>query len=191
MTFPELNKKFDNVVKDLTSNYNGTIMVRLGAEAKRMIFDRVHGTGTNAQGQKYAPYSTKPTLIGNKTFAFGYSSAAVLGSKPKRKLLEWRTVNGHRLAILPGGYKKIRELENRQTAFVDFSVTQRMWDNIGVIKHTNNSVTIGAKEQKEKDKLKGNTERRGEILDLSEKEIGILKNTYGLSVLQIFKNHGL
>ena len=51
MTFPELDKKFDNVVKDLTSNYNGTIMVKLGLEATRLIKTRVQETGTNAEGK--------------------------------------------------------------------------------------------------------------------------------------------
>jgi cupin superfamily acireductone dioxygenase involved in methionine salvage len=66
-----------------------------------------------------------------------------------------------------------------------------MWQDINVIKSTNNSVTIGAKEELNKAKLAGNTKRRTDILDLNQKEIDELKKTYGLSVLNIFKENGL
>jgi hypothetical protein len=195
MTFPELDKNFNNVVRDLTGSYNGVIMVKVGLEATRLIKTRVQETGINAEGKKFPAYSTKDTLVGCKTFLQKSACATLLGLKAKRKELEWRTVNGHRLAILPGGYKKIRELEGRQTNHVDFSVTNSMWNDINIISktgdHNKGTVIIGAKQQKEKDKLKGNTERKGEILDLSHKEIDELKNTYGLQVLQIFKNNGL
>jgi hypothetical protein len=120
MTLPELDKKFDKVVSDLTSNYNGEIMVKTGISALTMIKRRVQETGINAEGEKFAPYSTKPTLVGKSTFLQLSASTQLLGSKAKRRELEWRTVNGHRLAILQGGYKKIRELEGRQTGHVDF-----------------------------------------------------------------------
>lgn len=191
MTLPELNKNLDKTVKDITGSFQLAMMVDIGVRAKQLIFDRVHGTGVDAKGNKYAPYSTKPTLVGNKTFAFQYASQALLGSKSKRKELEWRTVNGKHLAILPGGYAKIRQLQRRQTAFVDFSVTQEMWKDINVIKSTNNSVTIGAKDDINKKKLSGNTKRRTDILDLSQKEIDELKKAYGLSILNIFKENGL
>jgi len=191
MTLPEANKSLDNIVKEMTGHFQGEMMVKLGVEAKRLIFDRVHDTGIDAKGNKYASYSTKPTLVGDKTFAFKFASQALLGSKSKRKKLEWRTVKGKHLAILPGGYEKIRQLQNRQINHVDFSVTQRMWQDINVIKSTNNSVTIGAKEDLNKKKLSGNTARKGDILDLNKKEIDELKHTYNLGVLQIFRENGL
>lgn len=191
MTLPELNKNLDKTVKDITGSFQLAMMVDIGVRAKQLIFDRVHGTGVDAKGNKYAPYSTKPTLVGNKTFPFKYASQALLGSKSKRKELEWRTVKGKHLAILPGGYAKIRQLLHRQIAFVDFSVTQEMWKDINVIKSTNNSVTIGAKGDINKKKLSGNTKRRTDILDLSQKEIDELKKAYGLSILNIFKENGL
>ena len=203
MTLPELNKNLDKTVKDIQNNYNGDLMVKLAIDASTLIKNRVIETGINAEGQKYSPYSTKPTLVGCKTFIQKSTCQTLLGSKSKRKELEWRTIGGNRLAILPGGYKKIRELQGRQTGFVDFSVTNRMWKNILVTKrtdpgllssdadHKNGIAIIGAREELEKKKLAGNTNRRGDILDLSKKEIDQLKKSYGLSVLNIFKENGL
>lgn len=195
MTLPEYNKHINGVVKDLQTGAHAEVMVRMAIQAVTLIKQRVQETGTDAHGKKYAPYSTKPTLVGCKTFIQKSACSALLGSKNKRKELEWRTVGGHRLAILQGGYKKIRELQGRQTAHVDFTVSGRMWSNINVIskgaEHQRGFVVIGAKGDDNKKKLAGNTKRKGDILDLSEKEITELKHTYNLGVLQIFKNNGL
>jgi len=187
MTLPELNKTFGKVAKDMTGRFQEEMMVKIGMEAKRMIFERVHDTGIDAKGNKYAPYSTKNTLAGSSTFAFKKGADRFFSNKK----LEWRTVKGRHLAILPGGYAKIRELQDRQTGFVDFSVTNRMWKDINIIQSTITTVTLGAKEELNKAKLAGNTKRRTDILDLNQKEIDELKKTYGLSVLNIFKENGL
>ena len=195
MTPQEFNKKLDKTVKDIQNNHNGTIMASVGLIALTLLRQRVQEKGINAEGQKYKAYSTKPTLVGCKTFVQKSACAALLGSKPKRKDLEWRTINGHRLAILPGGYKQIRELQGRQTDHVDFSVTNDMWNDINVISkptdHQKGIAIIGAKKEKEKQKLAGNTARRGDILDLSVKEQEELIGRYNLQVLKIFKENGL
>jgi hypothetical protein len=195
VTFEEYNKNIGGVIKDLQSGAHAKVMVRLAINALTLIKQRVQETGVNAKGQKYKPYSTKDTLVGCKTFVTKSACNTLLGSKKKRKDLEWRTVGGHRLAVLKGGYKKIRELEGRQTDHVDFSVTNNMWNDINIISkdsdHQIGYAVIGAKQDIEKKKLAGNTKRRGDILDLSTKEIETLKETYNLGVLQIFKNNGL
>jgi hypothetical protein len=195
MTLEEYNKNLNGVVRDLQSGAHAEVMVKMAVNALTMIKKRVQETGTDAKGTKYKPYSTKSTLVGCKTFIQKSTCATLLGSKAKRKDLEWRTIGGHRLAVLPGGYKKIRELQGRQTAFVDFSVTNAMWNDINIISkqndHQKGIAIIGAKQDIEKKKLAGNTKRRGDILDLSEKEIGELKQIYNVGVLQIFKNNGL
>jgi len=187
MTLQEFNKNLDKVAKDMTGRFQQEMMVKIGLEAKRLIFTRVHGTGIDAKGNKYKGYSTKDTLAGSSTFAFKKGADRFFSNKK----LEWRTVKGHHLAILPGGYAKIRQLQDRQTAFVDFELTNRMWKDINIIKSTITTVTLGAKEELNKAKLAGNTKRRTDILDLNQKEIDELKKTYGLSVLNIFKENGL
>ena len=195
MTFDDYNKRLDGVIKDLQTGAHGAVMVTMAISALTFIKQRVQETGTNAHGQKYRPYSTKPMLVGCKSFVQKSACQALLGSKEKRKGLEWRTVDGHKLAILPGGYKQMRQIQGRQTNHVDFSVTNAMWNDVNIISkgtdHEKGIAIIGAKQDIEKKKLAGNTKSRGDILDLSQKEIDDLKLTYNIGVLQIFRNNGL
>jgi len=193
MTIPEYNARMEKVIKD--SQRNEEVMVRLGASALTWIKERVIETGVNAKGQKFKPYSTRPTLAGGKSFRTVKYAAQVLGSKAKRKGFDWVTVNGHRLVVVKGGYKEIRQLQGLQTDHVDFSVTNEMWGDINIISkssdHQKGTVIIGAKKESEKKKLEGNTKRRGDILDLNPHEIEDLYNGYNLNMLQIFRNNGL
>jgi hypothetical protein len=195
MNFQEYDRKLGKTIQELKSNYHGEMMVKMGMTALTLIKKRVQETGVNAKGQKYPAYSTKDTLVGCKTFVQKNACSVLLGSKEKRKELEWRTVGGHHLAILKGGYKKIRELQGRQTNHVDFSVTNDMWNDINIISkqdaHQRGVVEIGAKEDKEKKKLAGNTKRKGDILDLNAKEIHDLQVQFNLNALQVFRNNGL
>jgi hypothetical protein len=208
---------FGKVVKTLTNNMNGEIMGRVGISALTFIKERVIGKGTDADGKQFPAYSTKPTLVGCKTFSrYKKEPCGVLfGSKEKRKQLEWRTVGGSsgyaaylsasagnktgnkgvHLAILPGGYRKIRQLLGAQVNHVDFMIHGDMWNDINVISKTSDHVKgiaiIGAKDELQKKKLAGNTKRKGTILDLSQKEQDDLKLTYNLGVLNVFKDNGL
>jgi hypothetical protein len=195
MTFPEYNKRLDGVIKDLQTGAHGAVMVDMALNALTLIKKRVQEKGVNADGGKYKPYSTKPMLVGGKSFIQKSAASALLGSKDKRKGLKWRTVNGHKLAILDGGYKQFREMQGRQTSFVDFTFTGKMWKDINVISkpsdHQRGLAIIGARNEKYKDVLSGNTKRRGDILDLSHQEIEQLKESYNIGVLKIFRQNGL
>ena len=183
MDLQEYNKRLSNVIGDLQSGAHAQVMVNMAITALTLIRQRVTEKGDNAKGQKYKPYSTKAMLVGcsgmNKSVC-----NQLFASKEKRRQLEWRTVNGHHLAILPGGYKQFRELHGRQTGYVDFMFSGRMWNNISVIsnqgQHQHGIAVIGAKQDIEKKKLAGNTARRGDILDLSKEEIDELKLQYNI-----------
>lgn len=193
MTYQEYSKRTDKVIQDMQTP--GVIMAKVGVTALTLIKKRVQEKGVNAEGQKYRPYSTKPILIGCKTFVQKSACEALLGTKPKRKKLEWRTVDGHRLAILQGGYKKVREIQGRQTNHFDMVVSGATWKDINLISktpdHQRGVAVIGARNEKYKDILSGNTKLRGDILDVSNQEIDKLKETYNLQVLQVFKQNGL
>ncbi len=132
-------------------------------------------------------------LIGSKSMNSSVANS-VFGKK-KNKDLKWVTIGDKHLAVLEGGYKKYRELHGRQTDHVDFSFNNSMWNDINIISnssdHSNGMVIIGAKEEKQKDKLAGNTARRGDILDLSKAEIEDIKAAYKLEVLKVLKSNGL
>lgn len=89
--------------------------------------NRIHNEGKAVNLSKIGSYSTTPTLIGAKSFRTKGGASKVLGSKPKRKRVKWvkirsggKTVN---LAVLEGGYKKIRQLDGDQVAFVNLQRT--------------------------------------------------------------------
>lgn len=194
MTIGDYNKRLGGVISDLQSGAHGEVMIKMAIQATTLIKQRVQQTGTDAKGTKYKPYSTKKMLTNCSTMTLSACNR-IAGSKNKRKELDWVTVNGHKLFNLPGGYKQYRELHGRQSGYVDFSFTNAMWNDINVIsnqsQHQGGMAIIGAKQEIEKKKLAGNTKRRGNILDLSQKEQDILKKDYNIGVLQIFRNNGL
>lgn len=174
------------------------LMVQLGISANTMIKMRIIDTGTNAQGTQFAPYSTRPMLT-NCSALTSSACNELVGSKTKRRERQWVTINkggkNVRLFQLEGGYKEYRDVQGRQTAFVDFSFSGRMWANVDLIstyqQHKAGEVVIGAKEQENKDKLAGNTKLRGAILDLSPSEVDQLKKMYELNILQVIVDTGL
>ncbi len=176
----------------------GEIMADLGMTAISLIKRRVIETGKNAEGEEFKPYSTRP-MLANCSSMTTSACSQIASSKAKRRELKWVTIKkagkNIRLFELPKGYKEYRDLHGRQTGHVDFSFTGRMWDNISLIsdysQHERGVAIIGAKSEDDKNKLKGNTKRRGDILDLSDSEIEKLKNIYGLKILNVFKENGL
>jgi len=220
MDLKELDKKWERIIKDIKVHNDGQIMTIVGVEALTMIKQRVIETGKDAHNKPFKPYSTRDMLVGRSSFKSSVAEA-LLGSKEKRRQLEWKTIGGSsgyaamlamsagtskgtaregkgvRLAVLKGGYKKWRELMlgAGHGDKVDFSVTNRMWNDITLISSTSNHkqgvAIIGARLDEEKKKLAANTKRKGEILDLSQKEIEGLQRRYNLQVLKIFKENGL
>jgi hypothetical protein len=145
-----------------------------------LIKERIQRTGTNAEGQKFKPYSTKPMLIG-RTSEPGTSVAKTVykvlaGNKGNRKKYSWVTVNGHKLFVLPGGYAQAKGIyAPGQKGIVDFTVSGAMMRSIKV-KSVQGSkdhyeITISPSSAKEKKKLEGNEDKRGEILEASQKEL--------------------
>lgn len=201
MTPEELNNAFDRVIDDIQADGMGRIMVAIGESALVTIKERIIKSGTDADGQMYRPYSTKPMLSGCKNMLKG-SCEKVVGSKEKRRDLKWVTLDKLdksgkkiRLFTIPGGYRQFREINGRQSGFVDFSFSGRMWANIKIksqnSEHNSGIVRIGATTKEDKDKLSGNTERRADILKLSKSELTDLSGLFGKQLEQIFHNHGL
>jgi hypothetical protein len=200
MDINELNQKLDSLVEDVNQNIGNT-MVQIGSEALIYIRDRVMNSGINAEGQKYEPYSTKPMLVGCKGFKNKANCSRVFGKK-KNKDLKWVTLDRTnnegkkiRLAVLDGGYKEFRQLNDLQTGFVDFSFSGRMWANIKIksdqSEHSNGVVRIGATTDEDNKKLEGNTRRKGDILKLSANEIESIRKSFAVNITQSIERAGL
>lgn len=172
----ELSKRIETMQSRFRTDFTQWANVVLGATALAMIEKRVRRTGIGPDGSKYKPYSSKPTLVGAKSFTKKSAAQSVFGSKKKRRNLEWFTVDGHRLAVLPGGYKQIREIEGRQTAFKDFERTSEMWKSIHVLGTRGGSdgvfvTLIGTENDLSNTKLSANVDREGkEILMVTQQE---------------------
>ena len=197
MTDEEATRRMGRVVAQTTEEF-GNIMRGAAVTALVLLRDRIQTRGENADGEKYDPYSTKPML----TNCSGLNSSVCsnkAGSKEKRKELKWVTLQrggkNVRLFELAGGYKEFRELHGRQTGFVDFAFSGRMWANITLVssesEHSKGVARITAPNEDEYKKLEGNTARRGAILDLNEKEMQEVADIIGVELDKIWKRNGL
>ena len=195
MTLEEYINKLGVTKTGIESNNGGKTMEKVASGALVLLRKRVTEKGVNAEGAKFPAYSTKPTLVGCKSFYKKSSCEALLGTKAKRAKLEWRTVKGQKLAILPGGYRKIRELQSYPTGYVNFTISGEMWRSINVessqTQHQQGLAIIGAKGGESNKKLSGNTRRKGNILDLSRREQTELSKLFELETLNVFTFNGL
>ena len=83
------------------------------------IKTRVFGEHEDATGNKLGQYSTKPTLIGAKSFINKGGANTFFESQKKKETGQWRTVKGKHLFVLDGGYKELRSIQGRQTSEID------------------------------------------------------------------------
>jgi len=184
----------DNVVADLQSGAFGEVMFAAANDALGLIKTRVVYSGENAEGQQFAPYSTKPLWTGRPRMTEkAYDKVA--GSKKKRRELRWATFNKGRHFLLVGGYKEFRELHERQTAFVDFTFHGDMWSSIKIIsdktRHDSGEAIIAPDNQTDFAKLEGNVARRGDILMLNASEIEHVSKIINEGLIDIWKRNGL
>ena len=167
-----------NIVVDNTITQWGKMMLEVAESANTNLKDRIINTGYNAEGRQYDPYSTTPMLANCKSMTQSACSK-VAGSKTKRKDLKWVTLQrggkNVRLFELAGGYKEFRELHGRQTGFVDFAFSGRMWAGVQIVssdgEHANGIARISTLSDEQMKKLEGNTKRKGVLLDLNQAEI--------------------
>lgn len=176
----------------------------LGVTSLAMISQRIIKKGEAAVGN-FSAYSTKDSLVGASSFRTKAAATKYFGERGPNnrnsKKLEWRTVNTNKgkrnLAILPGGYKKLRELNGSKTGHKSFLWSGEMWGSLhyqdsdkkpnpaAAIKVEGTTqtgewtytTTVGSQNELTIKKLKGHAAREGkEILQLSKKEETALLN---------------
>lgn len=174
MTTKELSAQLNEVMKFMS--FPKWANVALGNTALAMIKQRIINKGQAADGGSFKPYSSKPSLVGAKSFRKKSAANSIFGTPVKRRSLEWRTIRGHHLAILPGGYKEIRRLEGSQVDHKSFLRSGEMWKSIHTLGtqaegQGRYTTTVGTEVDLSNKKLEGNSNREGkEILILSPKE---------------------
>ena len=109
---------FDNLIADTFESATFNLL----ADIKTRVF----GEHEDTSGGKLGQYSTKPTLIGAKSFINKGGANTFFEAQKKKEDVKWLTVkvgktkskNAH-LYLLDGGYKELRQIQGRQTAEID------------------------------------------------------------------------
>lgn len=116
-----INRLIKKIGNRIAKNKNRIEIVVLKT-AEGLMKQRIFNNGKASNGSQIGQYSTKDMLIGASSFANKTNANSVLGSKKKRKGLDWVTVKGRRLAVLNGGYRHLRRLQGFQTGYVDLEI---------------------------------------------------------------------
>lgn len=200
MTLTEWIGRFNSATAEIEANA-ALIMLEVGTEAKRLISDRVIKRGEKADGSKFhspnnpSGYSQIPMLVNRHYFHNKGAANMIAGSKKKRQELKWVTIKrgekNVRLFELPRGYEQYRELHNRRVDIVNFSFTNRMWNNIQVKEYNRKEVIVTALNKEEHKKLSGLSKRFGWLLELSEKEKSYLRGVQKKRIVEILNKHGV
>lgn len=111
-----LDSAIDKAVEDATRN--------LAAEAEFRIFDK----GLDAKENQIGQYSTKPLLIGAKSFKDKSWANQFFNSEEAftDDTQGFRKVRGKTLYLLPGGYRKFRSLNGLRNGFVDLTFSANL-----------------------------------------------------------------
>jgi hypothetical protein len=176
----DLVNRLSQLSNQINSEYPQWASTVLGVTAFAMLKQRVVNKGVASDGSSFSPYSTKPILVGAKSFRTKAAAQSVFGSKDKRKTLEWKTIDRggakYRLALLPGGYKQIRTIEGSQVGHKSFLRSGEMWLSIHVEGTRQEGqgkfvTTVGSEVELTNKKLAGNEAREGkQILGVTSQE---------------------
>ncbi len=162
------------IVDEITSDMRGIdstmpgLVREVGTSIQASNLRRIHNNGLDEQLQPIlgGTYSTKPTLVGAKSFATKGGANAIFGSREKRRKQEWRTITRggrkHNLVLLRGGYKAIRQLSGRGTSKVDLNFTGKLSKEFGM-QMIGNSVVLGFTTIDAIKKAKGLERRNGGV----------------------------
>ena len=196
MTPEEAITRIEFIANKAVSDWSN-VMVEIASSANTMLKDRIISKGQNAEGEQFDPYSTTP-MLANKSGMTESAYNKKAGSKAKRKELKWVTLQrggkNIRLFELAGGYKEFRELHGRQTNYVDFAFSGRMWADVQVVstdeEHKLGRARISTLTEEQMTKLAGNTERKGTILDLSTDETHALARVIENRLTEMWRQQG-
>jgi len=175
MTTTEFIKKSDDFDRNLVRGAFKIVSAYAGLTLIAEISGRVISNQIDAQGRKFPKYSTRPIFTTGKTDKGDHVWRKLAGSKTKRKQLQWRTINGHPMFLVPGGYAEIRRLSGELNIYKNFFFTGEMWKKFGIVasklKKNGFMIRLGGKTPEAQRKIDENSKReRANIIDASEKE---------------------
>jgi len=197
-------KKLIDADKGLQKEARRFVEVRVAAELLGQVKKRVQDYGINAEGVQFRGYSTRPCLFGyskqirsplNPAFAKLKAQAKKITKKEGSVYGGWVTVNGHKLIVVPGGYKAIRNAAGYQIMHKDYTLSGNMWRLIKVkpVIMTGSKFIIqwGTTDELTTNKVLGHNSREGtniiassdkEIKDMEQNVVGFIED-YVLKIL--------
>jgi len=176
MDLTEFIQRLKLVANELQANREAE-SVQIGREAMALVRLRVQNDKENAQGASFGGYSTTKLP---KYFFTGKSMSAAAEAKVKKR--------GAKMS-----YEEFREDNNLETDAKDFTFSGEMWRDTGVSEVNNTAdtttVIIGGTSERSRLLLGYNTERDGDILELSESEIDFVVDAHRERVLKVINKN--
>lgn len=169
-------RKLDSAITELSSIVSDRVIVA-GNDATALIISRVRETGKNESGNPFQP---------DYTPQYKRKKAGLTVKKIKRA----QSVFEKRLNDGTLGTKKSDAkladtavgIRGRYKGYVDFSLTNRMLNNIGIVEESETKTTVkikvAPKSDEEKKKFERNVKLRGEILKLSKEEQAAVSSAF-------------
>jgi hypothetical protein len=172
-------QKLDKVIGALETDAP-KINLRMAANAKADIQERVQDKGLKANGSSFENYSTNPLPL---FFFEGKSNRKSAAAKITSK-------------NYPNGlsYAGFRQLNGLQTAFVDLTFSGDMFRDIkarqkGPRGRHVYTAKIGAERKDNQDKIRWNTRKKGVFLALTTEEKEKIKASYKLQIENLIKRN--
>lgn len=177
MSITEAVQRFERARAEVKAQLPAIFMLA-GLDALAVIKLRVQNTGINEDNQPYSDYSDNP-LPAFFHYGRGYGSGVEEKVKKKNKENDYKGVS----------YRDVREFAGKPTSFKNFSMTQAMWNDIGVRlerQGDGTAVVVGPKTESERKKLAYVGEQEGRpILRLADQEMNDILQDTGTRVIRI------
>ena len=172
MTFEQAFERLDTLERELPQRFADAARVA-ALDLAASVVDRVVETGQSASGKRFTPYSTRPMQAWR---LWGKSATQAAEQKVRTLARQKKTLS----------YAEFRRLNGRPDAFKNFSFTNAMWRDFGVVNvqvnGTQIEIKIGGKTEQSRRKINENSEREGaNIVEPSADEI----NAFKTAVLKI------
>lgn len=211
-SFDAFADMLESLVKELDSKMPDKVSMAIMVEAMDLHKKRIFERGEKTEGQKIGTYNDDPNYYSKDTFiresafkaqgknevgldAFGKkkkrATVAAFDIKTRKKVsVAVRNGNKERTSMfLPGGYKEFRDIQGRQTAFVDWKFSGSAERSLNVVK-IGQPVYYGVTDAKESKKFDGLTDKFGEVLPLSNEEKLYITDELTQAAKQIMQDHG-
>lgn len=166
MTFEQAFERLDRLERELPQRFADAARVA-ALDLAASVVDRVIETGQSASGERFTPYSTRPMQAWR---LWGKSVTQAAEQKVRALSRQNKSIS----------YAEFRRLNGRPDNFKNFSFTNAMWRDFGVISAdalgTNIEIKIGGKTPQARKKIDENREREGRnIIEPSPDELNAFK----------------